>query len=176
MGGIDRTSRNIKRLRGVPDTFQVRKHFIEAQPDQPRNILSNNPSGPEFRHNSEHFRPEMAVILLASLLPGDTERLAGEPSANKVNCGEAGGTGFGHFRWVGKSYSFPFNDRPDCPFQSRDCGVGINPVYFPDIRIPPDVRPMFLKNLQAKRVDLDLPRWNHSGAFKAEVETSYASE
>jgi hypothetical protein len=91
--GIDRTSRNIKRLRGVPDILQVRKHFVEAQPDQPRNILSNNPSGPEFRHNSEHFRPEMAVILLASLLPGDTERLAREPSANKVNWGEAGGAG-----------------------------------------------------------------------------------
>jgi hypothetical protein len=94
--GIDRTSRNIKRLRGVPDTFQVRKHFVEAQPDQPRNILSNDPSGPEFRHNSEHFRPEMAVILLASLLPGDTERLAGEPSANNVNWFEVVRSDFSH--------------------------------------------------------------------------------
>lgn len=38
----------------------------------------------------------MAVILLASLLPGDTERLAGEPSANKVNCGEVVRSDFPH--------------------------------------------------------------------------------
>jgi hypothetical protein len=96
MRGIDRTSRNIKRLARVPDTLQVRKHLVEAQPDQPRNILSNDPSGPEFRHNSEHFRPDKAVILLASLLPGDTERLAGEPSANKVNWFEVVFPDFSH--------------------------------------------------------------------------------
>jgi len=38
----------------------------------------------------------MAVILLASLLPGDTERLAGEPSANKVNWFEVVFSDFSH--------------------------------------------------------------------------------
>jgi hypothetical protein len=47
----------------------------------------------EFGNNSQIFRPEVTVIFRASSLPGNTERLAGESAANKVNWGEAGGTG-----------------------------------------------------------------------------------
>lgn len=36
-------------------------------------------------HKAEHLRPEVAVICRASSLPGITERLTGEPSADKVN-------------------------------------------------------------------------------------------
>src|SRR5690606_4166988 len=67
-------------------TFQVRKHIVEAQTDVSSNILSKHPSGPEFPYKAKHFRPEMAVILRASALPGNTERLARVSSANNVNC------------------------------------------------------------------------------------------
>jgi hypothetical protein len=76
--GIDGTSRNNKRLAGVPDAFQVRKHLVDRHTDDSSNILTNNPSGPEFFDNTQHFRPEETVIFLASSLPGDRKRLAGE--------------------------------------------------------------------------------------------------
>src|SRR5690606_12392125 len=84
--GTDGSSRNNKRPCLVACVFQVRKHIVEAQTDVSSNIFSKYPSGPEFPHESKHFRPEIAVILRASSLPGNTERLAGVSSANKVNC------------------------------------------------------------------------------------------
>jgi len=84
--GVNGTSRNNKRLAGVTETFQVRKHRVERHADDPSNIFTNNPSGPEFLDNSKHFRPEVTVVLTASALPGNAERLAGEPAGNNVNC------------------------------------------------------------------------------------------
>jgi hypothetical protein len=83
--GVDGTSWNNKRPRGVAECLQVRKHFVEAQTDVPSNILSKHPSGPEFFDKTAHFRPEVTVIFRASTLPGCTEWLAGVSSANKVN-------------------------------------------------------------------------------------------
>jgi hypothetical protein len=54
------------------------------------NILTNDPSGPGFRYNAEHFRPEVAVISLAASLPGATERLAGEAPGKKGCSSESG--------------------------------------------------------------------------------------
>jgi hypothetical protein len=84
--GIDATSRNNKRLRGVTFTFQVKKHRIERQIDDSRHILTKHPTGSEFPDNSEHFRPEVAVIFLAAALPGDGKWLAWESTGNNVNC------------------------------------------------------------------------------------------
>jgi hypothetical protein len=67
-------------------SLQVRKHIVEAHADVPSNVLSNDPRGPEFSHEPTKFRPEMAVILLASSLPGCGERLAWVSPANNVNC------------------------------------------------------------------------------------------
>jgi hypothetical protein len=78
--GIDGTSRNNKRLAGVADAFQVRKHRVELHADEPSNILTNDPSGPDFLYNSAHFRPEVTVILLAPSLPGCREWLARKSS------------------------------------------------------------------------------------------------
>jgi hypothetical protein len=80
------TSRKSKRPDGVAAALQVRKHSVEAQADEASNVLSKHPSGPELVHEPMHFRPEVAVIFLASLLSGNGERLAGEASANNVNC------------------------------------------------------------------------------------------
>lgn len=80
VGGIDGASRNNKRLDGVRKPLQVRNTIVEFHLDDSSNIFANDPTGPGFRYNSEHFRPEMPVIFLASSLPGTTERLARESS------------------------------------------------------------------------------------------------
>src|SRR6185369_16249364 len=66
VSGVDGTSRNNKRLAGVTDSFQVRKHTVEFHADDSKNIFTNDPSGPGCLDNFKHRRPEMAVICLAS--------------------------------------------------------------------------------------------------------------
>jgi len=46
--GTDTASWNKERPDGVTFTFQVRQASVECHPDDPSNILSNNPSGPEL--------------------------------------------------------------------------------------------------------------------------------
>ena len=84
MRGVDGTSRNNDRPAGVAEAFQVRKHTVEAHRDVPSNILKQAPSGPLCGNNGSNERPEMAVIVRASPLPGMAERLARVASANKV--------------------------------------------------------------------------------------------
>jgi hypothetical protein len=90
VSGIDGTSRNNKRPRGVADAFQVRKDIVEFHRDDSSNILTNEPSGLCPVNNSEHFRPERTLIFRASSLPGDTERLARKSPCEKVNPGVVG--------------------------------------------------------------------------------------
>lgn len=84
VNGSDSTSRNIKRLAGVADAFQIRKHLVEFHADDSRHILAKEKLRPESVNNSEHLRPEVAVILRASALPGVTEWLAWPSSGNDV--------------------------------------------------------------------------------------------
>jgi hypothetical protein len=49
------------------------------------NVLTNDPSGPGFLYDSEHFRPEVAVIVLAKSFPGAGKRLAWK-SPGKESC------------------------------------------------------------------------------------------
>ena len=86
--GIDGTSRYTHRPDGVAETFQVSTHLVECQIDDSRHILAKEPSGPESVKAADHFRPEVTVICLACSLPGETERLAGESSADKVHAGD----------------------------------------------------------------------------------------
>jgi hypothetical protein len=83
--GILTASRNNKRLPGVPDVFQVRKHLVEAHADVPSNIFTNEPIGPELMQKAMHLRPEVTVILFACSLPGKAEGLARVSAANNVN-------------------------------------------------------------------------------------------
>jgi hypothetical protein len=80
---IDTASWNNNRLDFVAFCFQVSMHFVEFHVDDPSNILTNDPSWPCFAYNPKHFWPEIAVIVLASLLPSDTEWLAGESASEK---------------------------------------------------------------------------------------------
>ena len=63
----DRASWYIKRPCGVAFAFQVSEYFVQAQFDEPNNVFSNNPSGPEFPDNSKHLWPEMAGVVLSKL-------------------------------------------------------------------------------------------------------------
>jgi hypothetical protein len=83
MRSIDGTSWNNKRLDFVTLAFQVRQRLVECHVFDASNIFAKHPSGPCFAYNSKHFWPEIAVIVLASLLPSDTEWLAGESSREK---------------------------------------------------------------------------------------------
>jgi len=83
--GIDGASRNNDRLAGVVHTLQVRKHFVETHRDEANNVLTKHPTRSGFRYDACHFSPEVAVILLASSLPGVTVRLARE-TAGKQSC------------------------------------------------------------------------------------------
>jgi hypothetical protein len=83
--GIDGTSRYNKRPDFVADTLQVRYTLVEAHIDEASNILANDPTRPELVNDTEHFRPEVTVIFRAPALPGNGERLTGEPPTDKVN-------------------------------------------------------------------------------------------
>ena len=90
VSGIDGTSRNNKRPRGVADAFQVRKDIVELHRDDSSNVLTNDPTGVCAVNNSEHFRPERTVIFLAESLPGDAERLTRKSPCEQVNPGVVG--------------------------------------------------------------------------------------
>jgi hypothetical protein len=87
VSGIDGTSRNNKRPRGVADAFQVRKDIVEFHRDDSSNVFTNDPSGLCPVNNSQHFRPERTVICRAFSLPGDAERLARKSPCEQVNPG-----------------------------------------------------------------------------------------
>jgi len=81
--GVDGASWNNDRFDFVTFRFQISVHLVECHVDDPSNILTNDPSWPCLAYDSEHFRPEIAVICLASLLPGNAEWLAGESACEK---------------------------------------------------------------------------------------------
>jgi hypothetical protein len=83
--GIDGASRNSNRPNGVAEGFQIRWHLVERQRDEPRHILSHDPTGPDFFNNAAHLRPEPTVIADASSLPGDGEGLAGEAAGEDID-------------------------------------------------------------------------------------------
>lgn len=85
MGSADGSSRNNKRPRGVAETFQVSEHIVECHCDEASNIFANDPSGSCECNDAAHFRPEVAVVILAFLLAGDAEGLAGESSADDID-------------------------------------------------------------------------------------------
>jgi len=85
--GIDGASWNNKWDGLVSDAFQVRKAALEAQRlvNKASDIFANDPPTLYSFNNSQHFRPEIAVIFCASLLPGDAPRLTREAADDDIN-------------------------------------------------------------------------------------------
>jgi len=73
---------------GSVEACHVKKVISELHADEARHIFSHNPSGPGLRDNSEHLRPEMAIIRRAALLPGKAERLARKSPCNEGDAPE----------------------------------------------------------------------------------------
>ena len=91
MLGVHGASWNFKRrAHFVADGFQIRNTIVEFQSVDPNNVLTKDPQGLRLRYNAAHFRPEMAVIFLAPLEPGNAERLAGETPGKKGDSSEVG--------------------------------------------------------------------------------------
>jgi hypothetical protein len=90
----DGTSRNLQR-RGdvVAKGRQVSHHLVERHACELRHVLSQDPSGPEFGHNSAHLRPEVTVVCRARTAStgGLGEGLTGEPATDDVHKGEVMG-------------------------------------------------------------------------------------
>jgi hypothetical protein len=86
--GIDGASWNDKRRRDlVVKTLQVSKYSVEPHIVDPKRVFKKTPIGPCLGNDSKSFRPEPAVISLASLLPGTARRLARDSCCeNKPIC------------------------------------------------------------------------------------------
>jgi hypothetical protein len=120
--GTDACSRKYERPDGVAFTLQVSAHAVERQSDEPRHVLSNNPTGPELAHDSKHLRPEPAVIARASLEPGTGEGLAREPAREERGLADPGSTeGIGG---DGADIAPPRHLGP-VPFENREREVGV---------------------------------------------------
>ena len=49
------------------------------------NVLTNDPSGPDFANNAEHLRPEITLVFSPTPLSGVGKRLAGKSSGEDVD-------------------------------------------------------------------------------------------
>jgi hypothetical protein len=80
---VNGASWNNNRFDFVIFTFQISMHLVECHVDDASNILTNDPTWPCFAYDSEHFRPEVAVIILASSLAGNGKWLTGKTAGEK---------------------------------------------------------------------------------------------
>lgn len=98
---IDGTSWNPKNCDLITKGFQVSVHLLDAQMEEPIHIFTKEPSGPDHGEAADHLRPEIAVVVGPSTLPGNAEGLTGKSAADKidardpvpVNGGDIGVTG-----------------------------------------------------------------------------------
>ena len=86
MRRTDGTSWKYKRPRGVARSLQVIKDFIESEGNVAFNVFSNNPSRRELSDKSEHFRPEVPLVIMPSALSSVAKWLAWVSSDHKFNC------------------------------------------------------------------------------------------
>jgi hypothetical protein len=84
---IDGTSWNPKNRDLITKGLQVSVHLLDAQMEEPIHIFTKKPSGPENGETPHHFRPEIAVVVGSSSLPGSTEGLTGESATDKIDAG-----------------------------------------------------------------------------------------
>ena len=89
VGGVDTASWKYIRLYFVPLIFQVSLHLLEYQSpvpiNKPVNVFAHDPFGINLSNNSQHFRPEMSVIVRSLSFPREREGLARKtPGDNNV--------------------------------------------------------------------------------------------
>jgi hypothetical protein len=65
--------------------FHVRETLRLCHVEETSNILANNPTGLELFNNSQHFRPEVTVIIFSFSFSRIGEGLAGEAPGEEIN-------------------------------------------------------------------------------------------
>lgn len=103
MRRVDTASWKYIRLDFEAFSLQISAHLFENQSVRPindsENIFTHDPAGTYFPNRSQHFRPEITVVIRASSLPCHTEGLTGKspcedidlsPMGNKVCCFDVG--------------------------------------------------------------------------------------
>jgi hypothetical protein len=111
VGSSDAASRNHDRPPGVTLCCQRSEHVVERQRDDPRHVLSHDPSGSSLCNDAQHLRPEEAVVPLARALPGDGERLAGKSARDEVDAAVEGAVEVSDFRVDWDAGPMPLEDR-----------------------------------------------------------------
>lgn len=86
---IDGTSRNKIRLHLVALILQISAHLLEDQSVRPinnaENIFDHDPTRGKLAYCSQHFRPEVAVIVSSFPLSCKAKWLAGESSREDIH-------------------------------------------------------------------------------------------
>lgn len=88
------TSRNIERLDFVAEPSHLKKYSVEAHVSDSKRILEYDPIRLRLGKHAQSFRPEPAVIFLASLVPGAACGLAWWSPSEKSNSPIFGGIEF----------------------------------------------------------------------------------
>ena len=84
--GMDSTDH--ERPRGVARSFQIKENPVSAESAEARDVFSHDPIRSGKLNNSEHLRPEPALVRLAVAPARDRDRLAGETAGNDVDAPE----------------------------------------------------------------------------------------
>jgi hypothetical protein len=126
----------------IGTTLQVNSICGDLQRSDSSNILTNDPSGPCFLYDSEHFRPEMARVSRSSSFPCVGKRLAGEAPGKESCASESGsveGADVGNEEGsatISRNWHLPQSIVPawarsillwECCWQSLVLGVGNSP-------------------------------------------------
>jgi hypothetical protein len=129
--------------------------------EEPNDVLKDDPSWPKLICDPCELKEETGALTLeACSLSGNAEVLAGESSAEKVDCAT---------RFTSSSCRLPGADTPGVaalPFVSGAATDGANVI------VDCCVRPMPSQHTSAPLVNLGLPHDGHSCALKAEIKSS----
>jgi hypothetical protein len=79
------SSKVVKRVEKSGCTCQLRNLALLDHREDSSNVFSHNPSGPDLVDAAIHIRPEVAVIIRASSLPGIGEGLARKAACEDID-------------------------------------------------------------------------------------------
>jgi hypothetical protein len=72
-------------LRIEPELGQVPENSFQASNKEAWDVLQKDPPGLNVANDADNLRPDVAVVALAELLPGDAKRLTGESRSNEIH-------------------------------------------------------------------------------------------
>jgi hypothetical protein len=88
MTGADRRRRDAIPLCIVPAAGQVPENFVHPSSKEPWDVFHDDVGGSKYANEPRKVRPEPARVVLASLLAGVADGLAGEASSDDIDTRE----------------------------------------------------------------------------------------